>query len=179
MGRRPGSTNVQKTPEWAEGIPANPINTIALALNGPTTHAREAITAEEWETLAQQPGWRPLRVEAWHSWLKLVTTKGPPPHDYRYWSAIYWPVQANGQTVDWRLIWNRPHREPGEDWPPVAAAHDGIVCEALAVSYPAPSAELIAEGLAEVDRFEKANPKAAKLIAKPLAEYRRRLAARS
>src|SRR5207253_2031906 len=69
-------------------------------------------------------------------------------------------------------------RDSERDGPPAAAAHDGISTTALA-TYGAPAVvtKLAADGLAEVERFQKADSTAARSIAGPLREYARRLRA--
>ena len=111
------------------------------------------------------------------------------PVELALWGPVFWGELVSPER--WQELrtpaWERWLRDGA--WPPHAARHDGIVGDALRLSFAPPAGyvggwdarlrivALAEAGLAEVERFREANPPAAKAIAKPLREYTRRLRA--
>ncbi len=163
-GPKPGSRNRAKRDPGVVVHANRPPSRVEVAL-GTTTGA---VTPEEWPK---------LREKTWDRWLKLV---GEPPdpdlaakrqalvQDSSERGTI--PTEAQERRVE------EPVRDARNDWPPVAASFDGIEGRALR-TYGAPAIvrSFAADGLAEVERFRKADPEAARSIAGPLREYTRRL----
>ncbi|MGH2966322.1 MAG: hypothetical protein ACRDMH_13230 [Solirubrobacterales bacterium] len=121
--------------------------------------------------------WQKLRERTWDRWQKLVNTAPDTALDGRRVAAVAAAIESGSlltPAAEKRL--EPALRDSERDWPPKAARFDGIEGRALR-TYAAPAVvtQLAADGLAEVERFKKANPAAAKSIAAPLREYVRRL----
>ncbi|MGH2964302.1 MAG: hypothetical protein ACRDMH_02830 [Solirubrobacterales bacterium] len=163
-GPKPGSRNRAKRDPGVVVHANRPATRVEVALG--TTSA--AVTPEEWPK---------LREKTWDRWLKLVG-EPPDPDSAAKRQALVQdsiergtiPTEAQERRVE------EPVRDSVRDWPPAAATFDGIEGHALR-TYGAPAIvrSFAADGLAEVERFKKADPDAARSIAGPLREYVRRL----
>jgi len=142
-------------------IPDDPVR---RALSGEVTEA-------EWES---------LRVPTWERWLELVTTE--PDGEWREWRAKYWE-NPRSWTPETDHLFREPERGPAKDYAPRGARHDRITGVALSRWHQGSPSDLgrqrewAEEGLAELARFRRRSPEAAKSIKEPLREYGRRLRA--
>ena len=112
-------------------------------------------------------------TRTWERWLKLV---GQQPDDGLAGRRIAAREKAIERGV--RLTpaqerkLERPPRDSQRDWPPKAASFDGIEGKAMRTYGVGWLVRRYAEpDLAEVERFRKEDPAAARSIAAPLREY--------
>jgi hypothetical protein len=159
-----------------EPLPQSPDDPVRRALSGD-------VDAEEWEE---------LRVETWQEWARLVQNTDDSWLDYRAeYRATLEPSNRNGgareraeaRRRELEPLCMQPARTPLKDWPPRGARFDGLEGIALARWHQGSPSDLerqiawAEQGLAELARFRKRSPEAAKSIGEPLREYGRRLRA--
>ena len=167
-GPKPGHFKKAKRDPGTVIYANRPPTRVEVALDGPVAPGAPPVDSSEWQK---------LRERTWARWQRLVAE--PPDPDLAAKRQALVQAAIESRTVPTEAQEKRlepPLRDSERDWPPEAASFDGIEGQALA-TYGAPAVvrKLAADGLAEVERFRKSNPEAAKSISEPLREYTRRL----